>query len=276
MTVWSVCYACRKKGIARQNPKKGPESGGVRRKYMLLDRYNEAIDALIAKVRSTQRENVIRAGEMIADTVAAGNHVYLSRICHSIENDVIYRGGGPIFYKHFDYTLSVEKSGRARDRSDLDTSAWGMAAYALKASDMRPGDLLMVSSVSGRTAHVVDLAYEAKKKGIRVIAFTSMEYTLAVDAVHPSGKKLYEMVDLAMDNCAPAAEAMMEVPGIEARFAAASGIACDILLWSMTAVAVEKLQEKGLVPGILKSANFPGGSEYNKTVIEPHYREFGW
>jgi len=34
--------------------------------------------------------------------------------------------------------------------------------------------------------------------------------------------------------------------------------------------------EKGLTPGILKSANYPGGNDYNKTVIEPHYEQFGW
>ena len=173
---------------------------------MLLDRYNETVDALIAKVRTTQRENIIKAGGMIADTVANGGNVYLSKICHSIENDVIYRGGGPIFYKHFSWNMNVEKLGRQRDRSDLDTSTWGMAAYAIKLSDMRPGDLLFVSSVSGRTVNVVDLAFEAKRMGIKVIAFTSMEYTKSVDAVHPSGKKLYEMVDLALDNCAPAAD----------------------------------------------------------------------
>ena len=112
--------------------------------------------------------------------------------------------------------------------------------------------------------------------GITVIAFTSMEYTKSVDAVHPSGKKLYEMVDIAMDNCAPAAEAMIEVPGIEARFAAASGIASDILLWSMTAVAIEKLQEKDITPGVLKSANFPGGSDYNDSKLYPQYDKYGW
>ena len=69
---------------------------------------------------------------------------------------------------------------------------------------------------------------------------------------------------------------MMEVPGIEAHYAAASGIACDILLWSMTTVAVETMLKHGKTPGILKSANFPGGNDYNKTVIEPHYDEFGW
>ncbi|MBR2263382.1 MAG: sugar isomerase domain-containing protein [Firmicutes bacterium] len=243
---------------------------------MLLDKYNERLDQLIEKVRTTQRDNIITAGHMIAETIEKGGNVYLSKICHEIENDLIYRGGGPIFYKHFSYGMQVEKKARIRDRSDLDTSIWGMASYALKMSDMRPGDLLMVSSVSGRTVSTVDLAYEAKKFGIQVIAFMSMEYAAAVAPVHPSGKKLYEMVDLVMDNCAPAAEAMMEVPGIEAHYAAASGIASDILLWSMTTVAIETLMEHGITPGILKSANFPGGNDYNKTVIEPHYDQYGW
>lgn len=243
---------------------------------MLLDRYNEAVDNLIHKVRTTQRENIIKAGELIAQTVANGGNVYLSSICHFMEYDSIYRGGGPIFYKHFSWKMDVEQEGRKRDRSDLDTATWGMAAYAIKMSTMRPGDLLMVSSVSGRTASVVDLAFEAKKMGIKVIAFTSMEYTKAVDAVHPSGKKLYEIVDIAMDNCAPAAEAMMDVPGIEAKYGAASGIASDLLMWSMTTVAVEKLLEMGITPGILKSANFPGGSDYNHTVVEPEYEKHGW
>ena len=243
---------------------------------MLLDRYNQAIDELIAKVRTTQRENIIRAGEMIADTVAGGGNVYLSKICHEIENDCIYRGGGPIFYRHFSYGMNVEKKGRVRDRSDLDTSVWGMAKYALRMSDMRPGDVLAVSSVSGRTVSTVDLAYEAKQFGVKVIAFLSMDYCKSVEAVHPSGLKLYEIADLVLDNCAPPAEAMLEVPGIEARYAAASGIASDVLLWSMTSVAIEKLQEKGITPGVLKSANFPGGNDYNKTVIEPNYDKYGW
>lgn len=243
---------------------------------MLLDEYNQSIDQLIEKVRTTQRENIIKAGQMIAEAVENGGNVYLSNICHSMEKDLIYRGGGPIFYKHFSWNMNVEKNGRVRDRSDIDQSQWGMAEYALKMSTMRPGDVLMVSSVSGRTVSAVDLAYEAKKMGIKVIAFTSMEYTKSVEPIHPSGKRLYEMVDIAIDNCAPVAEGMMQIPGLEAPYAAASGIACNILLWSMTTVAVEILMNHGKIPGILKSANYPGGNDYNKNVVEPHYEEFGW
>ena len=243
---------------------------------MLLDKYYETLDQLIEKVRTTQRDNIIKAGEMIAESVENGGNIYLSGICHSIENDAIYRGGGPIFYKHFSWSLNVEQQGRERPTDGMDASMEGLAAFALTKSRIRPGDVLVVGSVSGRTASVVDLAYEAKKMGVHVIAFISMKYATQVEPVHSSGRKLYEMVDLVMDNCAPAAEGMMDVEGIEAPYAAASGIASDYILWSMTSVAVDELLARGITPGILKSANFPGGNDYNKTVIEPHYEKYGW
>ncbi len=261
---------------------------------MLLDDYNKAVDSLIKKVRTTQKENIDKAAEMIAETASNGGKIYLGEICHSIQMDIINRGGGPVFYKKFVYPKyykyinkpfihkilfrdsKVDRKNKESDASGLSKATWGMAKYALKWAGLKKGDLLMVSSVSGRTSSVNDLAYEAMKMGIKVIAFTSMEYTVTVDPVHPCGKRLYEMVDLAMDNCAPAAEAMVEYPGIEARFAAASGLACNILLWSMTAVAIDKMMADGKTPGVLKSANYPGGNTYNKTVIEPHYEKYGW
>jgi len=217
---------------------------------LLMERYQKAVEELLAKVRATQTETIQKAGQIIADSVANGGKVYLAEICHSIQMDFIYRGGGPIFYKHFKKEEHWES--------------------------MKAGDVLVVSSVSGRTQHVVDMAWEAMERGITVIAFTSMEYATQVDPVHPSGKKLYEFVTLAVDNCAPAAEAMLEVEGIEARFAAASGIASDYIMWNITSCVVENLLAKGITPGILKSANFPGGADYNKTVVEPNYDKFGW
>jgi uncharacterized phosphosugar-binding protein len=243
---------------------------------MLLDRYHESVVKLFQCVRETQRDNIIRAGEMIAASVENGGCIHVGSVCHGTDGDIIYRGGGPFFYRRFVFNLNVESNTRKRDRSDIDTNMEGLAAYALKASQAQPGDVLIVSSVSGRTSSVVDLAYEARKFGVKVIALTSMSYAVKVDAVHSSGQKLYEIADLTIDNCAPAGEAMLEVEGIEARFAAASGIASDFILWSITAVAVETLLAHGKTPGILKSANYPGGNDYNKQVVEPQYEKFGW
>ena len=215
---------------------------------MLIDRYHQAVDALLQTVRETQRGNIIKAGELVANAVENGHKIYLGHIVHGIEMDLIYRGGGPIFYKEY-------KPGE---------------------TELKEGDVLFVSSVSGRTKSVVDLAWDCMQKGITVIALTSMVYASKVDPVHESGKKLHEFVTLALDNCAPAAEAMLEVEGLEAHFAASSGIASDYIMWSLTSVCVEKMLSDGFTPGILKSANFPGGNDYNKQVIEPHYDEFGW
>ena len=215
---------------------------------MLMDRYQSAIVDVISKVRDTQRENLIRAGEIVAKAVENGNKIYLGKIVHGIEGDLFYRGGGPMFYRLY-------KEGE---------------------TELKEGDVLFVSSVSGRTKSVVDLAYDCVQKGISVIALMSMSYATQVDAVHESGKKLYEFATLTIDNCAPPAEAMLNVDGIEAPFAASSGISSSYLMWSLTSVAVEKMLADGYTPGILKSANFPGGNDYNKTVIEPHYEKFGW
>ena len=215
---------------------------------MLIDRYHEAVDNLLKTVRETQRENIVKAGELVANAVENGGKIYLGHIVHGIEMDLIYRGGGPIFYKEY-------KPGE---------------------TELKAGDVIFVSSVSGRTKSVVDLAWDCMQKGITVIALTSMVYASKVDPVHESGKKLHKFVTLALDNCAPAAEAMLEVEGLEAHFAASSGIASDYIMWSLTSVCVEKMLRDGFTPGILKSANFPGGNDYNKTIIEPHYDEYGW
>ena len=151
---------------------------------MILDDYQNRVNELFEQVKTTQRENIIKAGEMIVETLENGGNIYLSEICHSIQNDLIDRGGGPFFYRKFQYKLDVQSDARQRDRSDMDLDMEGLGAYILKASTIKPGDILFVGSVSGRTKHVVDLAYEAKKMGIKVIAMSSMSYAQSVGPVH--------------------------------------------------------------------------------------------
>ena len=39
---------------------------------MLIDRYHHAVDNLLKTVRETQREAIVKAGELVADAVLAG------------------------------------------------------------------------------------------------------------------------------------------------------------------------------------------------------------
>ncbi len=235
---------------------------------MLLDRYFDRVDELFRDVRTTQRKNIELAGELLAQTVKNGGCVHVHDTGHIINSELINRGGGLVLLKPFNYRLHVENPVRPRDRSELDTSMEGLAAYALKASGAKPGDLMIIGSVSGRNVPVIDLAVEAKKFGLKIIAVTSMEYSSRVESDHPSGKRLFELADIVLDNCAPAAEAMLDVEGLEARLGAASGLSATYLLWSVTVVAVENLLAAGFTPSVLKSANYPGGSAYNAELYK--------
>jgi len=236
----------------------------------LLERYKEAAHALLDKVDGTQQGNIQAAGLLIADSVDGGGVIHLHNICHSIESDLLNRGGGPAFYRRFSYVLTVDNKTRERDRSGVDTSEEGIAGYALRRSGALPGDVIVVSSVSGRSLGACDLAWEAKKFGMKVIAFVSMEYARAVEPTHSSGKKLYEIADVTLDNCAPAAEAMLDVPELDAKFAAASGLASDYIMWCVTSVAVDALIARGKAPAVFKSVNFPGGWEQYRRMCDAY------
>ena len=136
---------------------------------MLLDRYFETIDKLYAKIRETQRGNVLQAGRLIAKSVQNGACVHIFDTGHIINSELVERGGGLMLYKPFKYSLNVENPVRPRDRSHINTSMEGLAAYALRASGALPGDVMIIGSVSGKTMNVIDLAIEAKNSGLKLL-----------------------------------------------------------------------------------------------------------
>ena len=89
---------------------------------MLLDRYFETIDKLYAKIRETQRGNVLQAGRLIAKSVQNGACVHIFDTGHIINSELVERGGGLMLYKPFKYSLNVEDPVRPRDRSHINTS----------------------------------------------------------------------------------------------------------------------------------------------------------
>lgn len=235
---------------------------------MLIDRYHERINQQILKVEETQKKVCMQAGEAIANCVKKGGAVHVYDTGHIIDSELIYRGGGLLLLKQFKYNLVVDNPVRTRDRSAIPQDMTGLAAYAIRKSGALPGDVMILGSVSGKNENVVDLAIEAKKFGMTVIAVTSVEYSSAVESKHSSGKRLFECADIILDNCTPAAEAMMEIEGLNVRFAAASGLSAAVLMWSVCAHAVEKLLGMGITPSILKSENFEDGVEFNMRMKE--------
>ena len=59
----------------------------------------------------------------------------------------------------------------------------------------------------------IEMAMRAKSEGLKVIGITSLIQSKKYPSRHSSGKKLYEIVDLVLDNHVPSGDGLMQVDG---------------------------------------------------------------
>lgn len=103
--------------------------------------------------------------------------------------------------------------------------------FALRAGNLRPGDLVAVGSVSGRNVRPVEIAIACRELGIKTIGFTSLAYTAKVTSAHPSGKKLADVVDVVIDNGAPFGDAAVSIAGYDFDLMPVSGVSMTVGGW---------------------------------------------
>ncbi len=135
--------------------------------------------------------------------------------------------------------------------------------------DIRPGDALIIASNSGANGSVVGLALRAKAEGLPVIAVTSLAHSQGVTSKHTSGKRLFEVADVVIDNMAPYGDATLELTqGM--KIGAVSSITAAFIAQMLTVGAAEKLKETGTIPPMYLSANIPGGDEHNNVLVDQY------
>jgi uncharacterized phosphosugar-binding protein len=120
--------------------------------------------------------------------------------------------------------------------------------------DWGPGDLCWVLSNSGRNALVVELATEARRRGVTVVGLTSLAHSGAVAAT-PGLPKLPEIADYILDNAGRLGDASIAIPGLAERVAPTSTIIGAALIHATWAEAAQRLVAHGHVPEIWGSAN---------------------
>jgi uncharacterized phosphosugar-binding protein len=130
-------------------------------------------------------------------------------------------------------------------------------------------DVFVIASNSGVNGSIVEFAQLVKRRGHRLIAITSFTQTAAVDSRHPSGSKLVDHADVALDNGAPYGDAVLPLPD-GGTVCAVSSITSALLAQLLVAEVVRRLLEAGEAPPIYLSANVPGGDDHN-SVLEARY-----
>ncbi|MGQ9455179.1 MAG: sugar isomerase domain-containing protein [Armatimonadota bacterium] len=167
----------------------------------LVSRYFDALEDLVRRVREDETEKISAVSCICADSIAKGGVVHIHDTGHMLNSELVHRAGGLALVTPFSFALNVNNPNSYREKEQclLDVTA-ETVALALKRSNIRPGDVLFIGSVSGKSKGVVELAMQSRQMGVTVIAVTSLSYSSKLESEHPSGKRLFEVADIAIDN----------------------------------------------------------------------------
>ena len=227
----------------------------------LIDRYFDALRDLINAI-AADTESIEQAAELCTHALTHGGAIHVFDSGHLVSHELIRRAGGLAAFSRLQFGLTVDNAVRSRAAQSPapdTTLGFGYIQHIFDSDQLRPGDVLFVGSVSGKSANVVELALQARAHGLTVIAITAMAYSPGLASQHPSGKLLYEAADLVLDNHAPFGDGMLTVDGLDYPVIPASGFGAVTLLWGVVADTVETMLAQGLKPSVYPSVNRPNG-----------------
>ena len=132
-------------------------------------------------------------------------------------------------------------------------------------------DTVMVISNSGRNAVPVEMCLAAKAKGAKVIAMTSMQHSVNCTSRHSSGKKMYEIADVTIDNWGEPGDAAFPIEGLDSTIGPTSSITGITIAQALVCQVVDNLVKEGIEPPVFKSSNVDGGDEHNNRMFDKYY-----
>lgn len=243
---------------------------------MSLEKYRHEVTAVTDRIWRTQSDSIREAARLMAESVARLGLVHLFGSGHSVlpVQDVFPRYGSfPVFRPLMDARLmwqNVIGSGGAKGLLWLERRE-GYAKVLFENEPIRSGDVMVVFSHGGMNAVGIEVAMEARERGLKVVGITSMDNQKQSKAAHSSGRKLSEVCDLVIDNCVPARDALVDIDGWKAPVAAGSTVAFVTIAMAIVAEVAAELAKRGIAPPVFVSPNVPGIPAHNNPRVFDAY-----
>lgn len=237
--------------------------------------YYDSIKKNIDVIREKQAENIKAAAKLMTDAIeqdklisvyGGGGHTTLCM------GEMFFRAGGlcninpimetglSVFNQSLKY-LELER-----------TVNYGSAI--MKYYELKKDDVLIIFHNIGINAATIDAAMEAKKNGVKIIAVSSSYWQNEMPADHfirhPSGKNLFDFADICIDDYNPVGDAAVKLEGCGTPIAPVSNIVDFYIIHCLEIATVEECIRRGIEPPVWKSANEPGGDEYNAKNLEKY------
>lgn len=233
---------------------------------MLIDQFLQEVKDQIARIEMTQKERMLEAAQIIAESIEQGSilHIFGSGHSHMIAEDAFFRAGGLVCVNAMLEESLMEFN---RGRSTILERLGGYAEVLLRGYDLRAGEVIIIISNSGINAVPIEMALECKARGLTVVALTNMAHSLQATSRHSSGKKLYEVADIVLDTCGAFGDATIPFDDSGQHIGPTSTISGVLIIQAITVAVIEELVKKGVTPPVLISANRDQGDGHNRELV---------
>ena len=183
-------------------------------------------------------------------------HMFGSGHSHIPPEEAFYRSGGlaaisPLLDPSLMFHEGTEKC-IALEKWDGYASRFVLPKY-----ELRPEDVIMVFSASGRNNAPIEVALKARELGLFTIGVTSRRYSASVPSLHPSGKHLADVVDLVLDHDVPPGDTLISIEAMPelGTPGGASTILAMVLIHAIVASVIEDFVNAGEVPPMIRCPN---------------------
>ena len=231
--------------------------------------YMRNVIALADRVRTEQGGKIEEAARLTADALLRDGFVFTFGTGHShmLAEEIFYRAGGlarvcPILEDPLMLHRAAARSSRLERMS-------GLAAALLDDVDaVKYGGVLFLFSNSGCNTVAVEMAEEAKKRGLSTVCITNISHSRRMTSRHPEGKKLMDVCGVVIDNMGAYGDASVDVGGVMT--GATSTVIGAMIMEAVVCRAAELTKDAGRPAEIFASANTEHGDEANAGFIRKY------
>jgi uncharacterized phosphosugar-binding protein len=226
----------------------------------LSEAYHRRAGELLQRAWEANQAAIGRLAPLIGASVAAGGVVHTFGSGHSeiVSREIIGRAGGLVCVSGI-----IDPTGGFIE--NLPGYGTRLAERYDRQHGLRAGEVAIVVSNSGKNGSPIEVALAAKERGLTVAALTCLAMSRGAASQHPSGRRLFEVADVVLDNGGVEGDAIVEAEGGVRAGPTSTVIGCSVLNWLMLA-AMDWLRAAGHPLPVLRSQNLPGAIEHNREL----------
>ena len=241
---------------------------------MLAKQWLNNVRGIMDNIERTQMENIHKAAEVMAKTIEAGRWVHTFGCGHAtlpVEEMYPRIGGFVGFHPMIELPLSFF----TRITGEMGVHQFvflerveGYGVEIMKGYNFDERDTMWLFSHSGINNVNIDIAIEAKKKNMTVIAYGSAEAAKGKQTRHSSGKTIFDVADIVVDTCAPVEDASVPLKDHRDKIGPVSTMAFVTTVWMTVTTVAEILADRGVKLFIHPSHNVPGDGNAKERLEE--------